>query len=195
MIAGLRGLVEEVGGDWLLVNVGGVVYQVFAPSSTLSAAAGSGVPISLHTHLQMREDGITLYGFATRAELHMFQLLIGVSGVGPRSALVLLSTMSVDDLAAAIANEDTVRLSSAPGVGKRTAARIALELKGKLGQFEMPAHAPGTTAVTAQLVAALTGLGYSSSEAASAVRLIPNLAGMELETALREALRVLASRQ
>ena len=89
MIAGLRGVVDETGPDFVLVNVGGVVFQVFAPSSTLAEVTGPGSTISLHTHMQMREDGVTLYGFATRAELQEFQLLIGVTGVGPRIALAL----------------------------------------------------------------------------------------------------------
>jgi len=194
MIAGLRGLVEEVGTDWLLVNVGGVVFQVFVPSSTLSKVSGQGISISLQTHMQMREDGVTLYGFATGAERRMFQLLLGVTGVGPRSALALLSAMSVDDLAAAVASDDTARLATVPGVGKRTAGRIALELKGKLGQFEVLQVSPAASAVASQLVAALTGLGYSGAEASSAVRSIPNLASMEMESALREALRILSSR-
>ncbi len=193
MIAGLRGLVEEVGPDYLLVNVGGVVYQVFCSSSSLSSAASPGSSVSLHTHLQMREDGVALYGFALKGELRMFQMLLTVSGVGPRSALALLSSMPVDELATAIATEDTARLSTVTGIGKRTAARIALELKGKVGQVE-PAGATSTSSGTAtQLLAALTALGYTGAEAASAVRSIPNLTTMELEDGLREALRVLSS--
>ncbi len=192
MIAGLHGTVEEVGVDFLLVNVGGVVYQTYASSATLSSVTGRGVAVHLHTHLQVREDGITLFGFASREELRMFQLLVTVSGVGPKIALALLSAMSVEDLVSAIASEDTARLSTVTGVGKRTAARIALELKSKVGQAQVAALAasPGSSA---QLLEALTGLGYSSAEAAAAVRAIPNLQGMELEDALREALRWLSS--
>lgn len=194
MIAGLRGTVDDVGPDWLTVNVGGVVYRVFAASSTLSALPAPGAPVGLHTHLQMREDGLTLYGFAGKAELRTFQLLLSVNGVGPRSALALLSAMPVDSLALAIAAEDVARLSSVPGIGKRTAARIALELKGKLGQLETGSPTSPTSATAAQLVAALTSLGYTGAEAASAVRSVPNLAVLDLEEALREALRVISSR-
>jgi len=164
LIAGLHGLVEGVGPDYLLVNVGGVVFQLFTSSSTLSSVPGPGGDVTLHTHLQMREDGVTLFGFADKEELRLFQMLLTVSGVGPRSALALLSAMSVRDLMAAIATEDMARLSTVSGIGKKTAARIALDLKG-----------------------------YSNAEAASAVRSIPNLASMELEEGLREALRLLAS--
>lgn len=193
MIAGLRGVVEESASDHLLVNVGGVIYQVFASSATLSAASTPGAPVSLHTHLQLREDGATLYGFSSRPELRMFQLLLTVSSVGPRSALALLSAMSIDDLVTAIASEDIARLSSVTGIGKRTAARIALELKGKVGQLEAGGVPIVGSGSTGQLLAALTALGYSNSEAATAVRSIPNLATLDLEEGLREALRVLSS--
>lgn len=193
MIAGLRGVVEEVGADCLLVNVGGVIYQVFTASSTFSAVAGPGVSVSLHTHLQMREDGVTLYGFASKAELRMFQLLLTVTGVGPRSALALLSAMEVEELAGAIGSEDTARLSTVTGIGKRTAARIALELKGKVGQVEPGGVVPVASGTATQLLAALAALGYSNSEATTAVRSLPSLSTMELEDALREALRVLSS--
>lgn len=193
MIAGLRGVVEEVGADNLLVNVGGVIYRVFTSSATLLSATTPGSPINLHTHFQLREDVATLYGFSSRAELQMFQLLLTVGSVGPRSALALLSAMSVDELATAIASEDIARLSSVTGIGKRTAARIALELKGKVGQMEAGGGPMLGSGNSGQLVAALTALGYSNSEAASAVRSIPNLAALELEEALREALRALSS--
>lgn len=193
MIAGLRGLVEEVGSDWLLVNVGGVVYQVYASSSTLSNLPPVGLSVYLHTHLQVREDGLTLFGFVSRDELRLFQLLLTVSGVGPRSALALLSAIPVDNLVVAIASEDTARLSSVTGIGKRTAARIALELKSKVGQVEAGALASSASGVATQLLAALTSLGYSNTEAASAVRSLPNLSSLSLEDALRETLRALSS--
>ncbi len=193
MIVGLRGLLDEIGPDCVLVNVGGVVYQVFTASSTFSALPSAGSQVSLHTHLHMREDGVTLYGFASRSELQVFQLLLTVGGVGPRSALALLSAMSIDDLVAAIASDDTARLSSVTGIGKRTAARIALELKAKVGQVGAGTLATPVSATATQLLAALTTLGYSSAESASVVRSIPNLGAMELEEALREALRALSS--
>ncbi len=192
MIAGLRGLVEEAGADSLLVNVGGVIYQVFSSSSTLSNAPPAGLPVNLHTHLQVRDDGLTLFGFASREELRVFQLLLTVSGVGPRSALALLSAIPADDLVIAIASEDTARLSSVTGIGKRLAARIALELKSKVGQVVAGAL-PASTGTATQLLAALTSLGYSNAEAASVLRSLPNLSGMPLEEALREALRAIAS--
>lgn len=195
MIAGLRGIVEEIGPDFVLVNVGGVVFRLFAPSSTLSGVTAPGSPISLHTHMQMREDAVTLYGFATREELQVFQLLIGVTGVGPRIGLALLSAIPSEQLLAVIASEDTARLSSVTGVGKRIAGRIVLELKGKVGQIGVGVLAPAASATTSQLLAALTTLGYSSAEAAEAVRSIPNLGAMDLEDGLREALRALSAQK
>ena len=195
MIAGLRGIVDEVGPDFVLVNVGGIVFQVFASSSTLAEVTGSGLAISLHTHMQVREDGVTLFGFATRAERQEFQLLIGVTGVGPRIALALLSAFPAEQLLAVIASEDAARLSSVTGVGKRIAGRIVLELKSKVGQIGAGVLPPAASAATSQLLAALTTLGYSSAEAAEAVRSIPNLGAMELEDGLREALRVLSAQK
>lgn len=194
MIAGLRGELDEVGPDYLLVNVGGVVFQVFASSSTLAGATTSGSPvISLHTHLQVREDALTLFGFTSRTELHVFQLLIGVTGVGPRIALALLSAIPAEQLLGVISSEDAARLSSVTGVGKRIAARIVLELKGKVGQVAAGPLPMASSATTTQLLAALTTLGYSGGEAADAVRSIPNLESLDLEEGLREALRVLSS--
>ncbi|HZK65938.1 MAG TPA: Holliday junction branch migration protein RuvA, partial [Chloroflexota bacterium] len=156
MIAGLRGVLEEVGPDFLLVDVRGVVYRVFSATSTLYSVGEVGSPVSFHTHLQVREDGVTLFGFATRAELQLFQLLTTVTSVGPRIALALLSAMPVDDLVGAIESQDTVRLSSVTGVGKRIAARIALELKGKLGMARGSGAAVLMGGGSEQLLAALT---------------------------------------
>jgi Holliday junction DNA helicase RuvA len=136
---------------------------------------------------------MTLYGFATRSEQQVFQLLIGVTGVGPRIALALLSAVPSEELLLAIAAEDTVRLSSVSGVGKRLAARIVLELKGKVGQVGAGASAPASSATASQLLAVLTNLGYSTPEAAEAVRAVPNLGTMDLEDGLREALRLLSA--
>jgi holliday junction DNA helicase RuvA len=195
VIAGLRGVVDDAGPDYLLVDVGGVVFQVFAPSSTLMNASSPGSAVRLHTHLQMREDAVTLYGFATRAELQLFQLLIGVTGVGPRIALALLSAIPPEQLLGAIASEDTARLSSVSGVGKRIAGRIVLELKGKVGQVGPGVAGPAASATVSQLLAALTSLGYSNAEAAEAVRSIPDVGAIDLENGVREALRVLSSQR
>jgi holliday junction DNA helicase RuvA len=195
LIAGAKGVVEEMEADAILLDVGGVVLRIYAPTSTLSGISGPGSSISLHTHLQMKEDGVSLFGFASKQELRMFSLLLTVSGVGPRIALALLSSMSVDDLVLAIVSEETARLSSVPGVGKRIAGRIALELKTKVGQVEAAPAGTGGTTSAGELLAALTALGYSSSEAGSAIRAIPRLSAMSLEDGLREALNALSARR
>lgn len=195
MIAGLRGVVEETGADYLHVNVGGVIYMTYCPTSTLSVCGGVGSEVSLHTHLQVREDGMTLFGFASRAELQLFQLLIGVSGVGPRIALALLSAVPPDELLLAIAAEDAGRLSSVSGIGKKIAGRIILELKGKVGQVGTGPSTPAATATASNLLEVLISLGYSSAQAADAVRSIPNLGTMGLEDGLREALRALSAQR
>ena len=132
MIAGVRGVLESTGPDWVTVQVGGVVLQVLVPPSYIAALGEPGAPIYLHTHLLIRDDRATLYGFPTKADLDTFLLLLGVSGVGPRHSLGLLSSLGVAGLQQAIEQEDLASLSAAPGIGRRTAGRVVLELKGKL---------------------------------------------------------------
>ncbi len=163
-IARLRGVVAERGPDWLIVDVNGVGYLVHGPVATV-AGAKVGAEIALHTHLSVREDGMTLYGFASADERGLFQTLIAVSGVGPKVALALLSIMPVDELSYAIASGNAAALSRAPGVGQKLASRIALELRDKL-TAEPPVTLPGDSS---DVVAALMGLGYSQSEALEAV--------------------------
>ena len=163
-IARLTGVVAERGPDWLIVDVNGVGYLVHGPVTTV-AGTKVGAEIALHTHLSVREDGMTLYGFASADERGLFQTLIAVSGVGPKVALALLSIMAVDELSYAIASGNAAALSRAPGVGQKLASRIALELRDKL-TAEPPVALPGDSS---DVVAALMGLGYSQSEAVEAV--------------------------
>ncbi len=163
-IARLRGVVAERGPGWLIVDVNGVGYLVHGPAGTI-AAVKVGAEIALHTHLSVREDGMTLYGFASADERRLFQTLIAVSGVGPKVGLALLSIMPVDQLSYAIASGNAAALAQAPGVGQKLASRIALELRDKL-TAEAPAALPGESS---EVVAALMGLGYSQSEATEAV--------------------------
>ena len=163
-IARLRGVVAERGPDWLIVDVGGVGYLVYGPAGTV-AGAKAGAEIALHTHLAVREDDMTLYGFASTEERRLFQTLIAVGGVGPKAALALLSVMNVEELSYAIASENTAALARAPGVGQKLASRIVLELRGKL-VAEAPAYGG---AEQSEVVSALIGLGYTQSEAIEAV--------------------------
>ncbi len=163
-IARLRGAVIERGPDWIIVDVGGVGFLVYGPSGTL-AHARSGAEVTLHTHLVVREDGMTLYGFSSADEQRLFQALVGVNGVGPKAALALLSVMTVDELSYAIASGNTAALARASGVGQKLAGRIVLDLRDKLVSG-VPTALPGEES---EVVSALIGLGYSQAEALEAV--------------------------
>jgi Holliday junction DNA helicase RuvA len=192
VIRALRGALEAVGTDWVVVGVGGVSLQVFVPPSAVESLGPPGSQVRLHTHLSVREDNLSLYGFPTVAGLRLFELLLAVSGVGPRTALSLLSTLSPEALAVAIATEDATTLSTAPGVGKRTAARVILDLKGKLEQeWAVPATAPRDA--RGDVVEALLALGYSPTEARRAVAAVPQDPSLSLEEQVREALQHLAA--
>ena len=164
MIAGLHGKLEARGLDYALVRVGGFTIQVFMPTSALSRLGGVGGEVHLHTHLHVREDILALYGFVSSQELALFQNLMGVTGVGPRLALTVLSTYSAKELTLAIMGGSVDVLSQVPGLGKKIAARLVLELKGKL-DFE--AMSVPETGGDRDLIDALTALGYTVPEAMS----------------------------
>ncbi len=163
-IARLTGVVADRGPDWVVVDVNGVGYLVYGPAGTVIGAK-VGAEVMLHTHMAVREDDMTLYGFATGEERGLFQTLIAVSGVGPKAALALLSVMTADELSYAIASGDTVALARAPGVGQKLASRVVLELRGKL-VAEAPPALPGEES---EVVSALIGLGFTQAEATEAV--------------------------
>jgi Holliday junction DNA helicase RuvA len=173
MIASLRGKVETLGGDWVVVEVGGVGYQVYMPLSTLNKLGSIGSDIKLYTHFHLREDSATLFGFATIEELNLFQTLTGVSGLGPKLAMAMLSAMSVEQLTIGIAAGSTELLISIPGIGKKMAQRLILELKEKVsgGTFISAEAVP--TEGNGEVLSALTSLGYSPAEAARAVANLP----------------------
>jgi|DewCreStandDraft_1066081.scaffolds.fasta_scaffold07025_4 Holliday junction DNA helicase RuvA len=182
MIAFVEGVVDSTENDALVVSVGGIGLRVYTSTNTLSRAGRSGERVRLHTHLHLREDTIALYGFATPEELELFELLLTVSGVGPRNALAVLSAMPVNQLRSAIATENAELLMRVPGIGRKTAARIVLELRGKVSA---PAGvAPQLLAPQSDVIAALTALGYSAAEAMEAIR------EAQLDPALPEAERV-----
>jgi len=188
MISSLHGKVESLGGDGAVINVGGVGFQVFMPTSTLSALGVIGREVRLYTHLHLREDNATLYGFASADELALFQTLIGVSGLGPKLALAMLSAMSVEQLAMAIATGSADLLTAVPGIGKKVADRIVLELKEKIGAGWITTPPPELAQENADVLAALTSLGYSAAEAAKAVAALPASPEMSLEEKIKLAL-------
>ncbi len=187
MIAFLAGEIAEKKGDSLVVMVGGVGIEVFVPSS-VQASVMVGEEVRLHTHMHVREKEISLYGFATREEADIFRSLLGVSGVGPKNALSILSSMGPDALRTAVWNEDVSRLKSVPGIGAKTARKIILEMKDRIGAPEgAPESFTSLGEVDAQVIEALTALGYSLVEAQRAVQMVPpDVHG--LEDRLRAAL-------
>ena len=198
MITSIHGTLEASRMDYALIRVGGFGIRVFAPAPTLNHLSEPGMEVSLHTHFHMREDGIALYGFSTEADRDAFEQMIGVSGVGPKVALALLSVMDAAAFYKAIADEDQQRLGLARGVGKKLAAHIVLELKGKL-----PSLAGLTTgqAVTsggglhAEALEALIGLGFSTAEAQTALSKVPQDQAMTLEQQVTYALRSFSRQQ
>jgi Holliday junction DNA helicase RuvA len=189
MIAGLKGILQALGSDWAIINVNGIGFQAYMPTSTLSTLGATGEEVELHTHLYLREDNATLYGFATAEELGLFQTLIGVSGLGPKLALAMLSAMSVEKLAMAIASGSADLLAEVPGIGKKTANRLILELKEKIAAGWLAAPALEIAEENADVVAALTSLGYSVREATRAVATLPQDQKLTLEEKIKLALQ------
>ena len=193
MIANIHGVLEASKVSQAIIRVGGFSVRVFVPILTLNQLGDVGSEVSLYTHFQVREDGMALYGFAGEEERDAFEQLIAVSGVGPKVALALLSVMDARTLFKAIADEDQQRLALAPGVGKRIAARMVLELKGKLPSLAALGGAAGTGSpsgrIQAEVLEALMGLGYSAAEAQAALAKIPQDRAMTLEEQVTFALR------
>ncbi len=188
MIASLHGKIRALAGDRAVIDVGGIGFQVHMPASTLSTLGAAGETVELHTHLHLREDNVTLYGFAAAEELGLFETLIGVSGLGPRLALAMLSTMSAEKLAIAIATGNVEALTIIPGIGRKTANRIVLELKDRIGAGLVTAPAPLADEDT-EVMAALTSLGYSVSEASRAIAAVPSDRKLSLEEKITLALQ------
>ena len=194
MIVALEGILESRGVDSAVVKVGPLSLQVYVPGSTSSKLGAVGDRVYLHTHLYLREDNVAIYGFASADELGLFQNLVSVSGIGPKAALALLSTFNAEQLASAIVGGSIDLLSEVPGIGKKTAGRIVLELKGKLEKGWEGAVVPAMAQEDADVVAALTNLGYSLREATQAVASLPSSAELDLEEKIKLALKQLAKR-
>jgi Holliday junction DNA helicase RuvA len=198
MIGSLRGiLLDRLPSGEVLVEVGGVGYRVTVPASTHGAIDSVGSPVFLHVHTHVREDAIVLYGFSTADERACFEALLGAHGVGPALAIAILSSLSPMSLRRAVASDDVDALTIVPGVGKKTAARLLLELKSRLALPEgdpdallAAVNGNGSTA-RAEVKAALAGLGYGADEVRDAVRDLPD--DGEVEELLRAALRQMAT--
>tara|TARA_B100001964_G_C14179030_1_gene575277 strand:- start:377 stop:961 length:585 start_codon:yes stop_codon:yes gene_type:complete len=193
MIVGVHGTLEATGTDWVHVRVGGVTMNVFIPANSVAGLGAIGSQVTLHTHLRIRDDEPVLFGFTDAAALGLFGMLTAVSGVGPRMALALLSSLDPSRLQTAIVTGDVAALSSAQGVGNRTANRIVLDLKGKLEDAEF-AEAGISEGTDGQVISALTALGYSPAEARAAAGAPAVMAKTEVDDRIRVALQQFANR-
>ena len=187
MIATLRGEISQIEENALIVEVGGVGMRVFVPAP-MRTNAKAGEVMFMFTHLVVREDALTLYGFESQADRDLFNILLGVDGVGPKVALSVLSTMTIDSIQRAIFADEADLLSKVPGVGKKTAQKMAVHLKDKLKPTDALAKLAAMADDDSEVLAALTALGYSVVEAQAAIQSLPKDAPKEVEERLRVAL-------
>lgn len=198
MIAYLKGTVTEVEKDSVILECRDIGYRVFMPASSLERIGRTGEERVIHTYLNVREDAMQLYGFLTKNDLSAFRLLLGVSGIGPKAAMGILSHFSWEDLSFAVLSDDAASIAKAPGIGKKTAQKVILELKDKLclqeafeeKLFSSEASQSGKESGAAQeAVEAMVALGYGRSEALKAVRQAASEGDMDVESLLRAALK------
>ncbi len=199
MISYIRGTLVDCEEDKVIVDVGGVGYGIYMAGSAMGMLPPAGSEVKLHTYLSVKEDAMKLYGFFTRDDLRVFKLLIGVNGIGPKGGLGVLSVLSPDDLRFAVLSNDVKAICAAPGIGKKTAEKLILELKDKLHLEDVLDHleeAPasggssgGQGEVQSEAVQALVALGYGSTEALRAVKQVEMQADTDVETVLKQALK------
>jgi len=197
MYAYIKGKLETKGGDYIVIETGGIGYKIFTSLTTLEAAGQQGNDFKAYTHLYVREDVMSLYGFATQEELGMFELLLTVSGVGPKAALALLSAVSPSKFGLAVITDDAKTLTRAQGIGSKMAQRIILELKDKIKKqqlaintgagYGVPAVSGGDSRLS-EAVSALMVLGYTPTEASKAVAAVYS-DELDLETIIRNSLK------
>ncbi len=173
MIASLSGTILKIEDASLVVGVGGVGIRVTVPKTVMENVGGIGRSVRLHTHLIVREDALSLYGFETDEDLQLFEVLIGISGIGPKVSLAILSTLSPELLKSAIMREETAVLQRVPGIGKKTADRIMFQLRDKLDLTAVSTSVPLVSDVDADVIDVLTSLGFSIVEAQAALQNIP----------------------
>ena len=201
MISYIRGELAAVQEQKAIVEAGGIGYGIYMSQQTLSMLPAVGEEVKIHTYLNVREDAMQLYGFLTGEDLQVFRLLIGVSGIGPKGGLGILSALGPDDLRFAVASNDVKAIQAAPGIGKKTAEKLILELKDKLkledalentvnaGQNTADTSAGMANEMTGEAVQALVALGYGNTEALKAVRQVEITEEMSVEDVLRQSLK------
>lgn len=202
MISYIKGVLADMDEDSIVVDVSGVGCHIFVPGQVSSHLPRIGETVKIHTYLQVREDAMALFGFLTKDDLRIFKLLLGVSGIGPRGALAILSVMSADELRFAVLGDDSKTIAKTPGIGVKMAKRLILELKDKVSiedAFEQKdgpnleqEPAAGAEGVKKEAVLALTALGYSSAEALKVLSGIAITEEMGVEEVLKQALKNMA---
>lgn len=202
MIAYMKGKIADISEDNLVLEVNGIGYNIRISSGTAGLLPGIGEKVKIYTYTYVREDAFLLYGFLTKDDLEIFRRLITVNGIGPKGGLAILSVMTADDLRFAILSGDSKAIAKAPGIGKKTAERVILDLRDKVSIEEsfvnkeagvqgsaLLAEHEGTNAARNEAVEALTALGYSPSEALKAVKKVEIAEGMDTEAVLKLALK------
>ena len=202
MYSYIRGTLADVEENLVVIEAGGVGYNIYTTGQTLDYLPSIGEELKLYTYLQVREDAMQLYGFLTKDDLKVFKLLLGVSGIGPKGALAILSAMSTDDLRFAVLGEDAKMIAKAPGIGAKTAQRLILELKDKLSleeAFEQKLTNQSekklpnqTNGIKNDAIQALVALGYSSTEALKTVNAVEITEDSDVEDILKAALKNMA---
>lgn len=198
MITYLKGELIAIEEDKVIIEVGGIGYSVFMPGQSIGMLPQTGNEVKLHTYLNVREDAMQLFGFLTRDDLTIFKLLIGVNGIGPKAGLSILSKMSADDLRYAVLSDDVKAICAAPGIGKKTAEKLIIELKDKLSMDDVLDHISekedssitgGVTTVQSEVIQALVALGYGNTESMKAVKKVDISKKNDVEDVLKEALK------
>jgi Holliday junction DNA helicase RuvA len=199
MFAYIKGIFEEKGNNYVVIDVGGVGYKIFMSNMAIATLGETGNVVKVHTYYYVREDNISLYGFASKEELKMFELLISVSGVGAKSAISMLSAISPSDFAMAIISDDVAKLKKVPGVGEKTAQRIILELKDKLKDEEIAdnsgeevANFVAKSVDAEEAIAALQILGYTKKDIEKVLSQI-DLSGMSTQDIIKIGLKYLSN--
>mgnify|MGYP001623084456 CR=1 FL=1 len=200
MIGYIKGVIEEIEENSILLDHGGMGFRINMPAALLDRNAHKGDQVKIYTHLQVKEDDMQLYGVYTRDDLEVFRLLLNVSGIGPKGAMNILSVISADNLRFAVLSDDAAAIAKAPGIGKKTAQKLILELKDKFrledafekklahGQEDVLAENTDRGAA-AEAIQALTALGYSAAEAMQAVKKVEGAEQMDTEALLKAALK------
>ena len=196
MISYIRGELAAVGEEQVVVEVQGIGYGIFMPGQAMTMLPPIGSEVKIHTYLNVREDAMQLFGFLTKDDLKVFRLLIGVNGIGPKGGLNILSKMTPDDLRFAVLAGDVKAISAAPGIGKKTAEKLIIELKDKLNiddvltkEEEVMSVPSGRADMQSEAVQALVALGYGSAESLKAIKKVPMTETMTVEELLKQSLK------